>query len=224
MKARIAILAALPRELRPLVRDWPVQTHSRKAGFMIAECEHAIAVCAGMGRERVTRALELAESRGSLSEILSVGYAGALREGLRKLQGYWPSVVIDARTGERYTCPEGSGTLVTMDRVVGANEKPLVAARWNADLVDMEAATVARLARMRGLRFRALRVVSDEAGDRLPEMNGFTDARGGFREAAFAACIALRPWLLPVAFRMGRNAAQGSRTLAQILRKVIGTD
>ncbi len=67
MKARIAIVAALPREIAPLVRDWPVRVSSHRDGTMICECDQAIAVCAGMGRERVEHALALAAGQGPLA-------------------------------------------------------------------------------------------------------------------------------------------------------------
>lgn len=221
MKSRIAILAALPREIAPLVRDWPVRTASRREGFLIAECDRAIAACAGMGSERVARALEMAEARGSLRMILSVGYAGALRSTLKRNALCWPSVVIEASTGEHYASEAGSGTLVTVDHVVNHEEKLHMAKRWNADLVDMETAAVARLAQMRGLPFRALRVVSDEAGEVLPDLNRFTDPHGGFREVAFAGHVAMRPWLIPVVVRMGRHATRASKKMAQELKEFL---
>lgn len=219
MKARVAILAALPRELVPLVRDWPVRKASRRDGYTISECDRAIAVCAGMGRERAAHALTLAAMRGPLHSIVSVGYAGALRTGIGRNEIYWPATVIDARTGERYACEGGSGTLVTSDHVVAQKEKQQMSELWNADLVDMEAATLAQLARMRNLRFRTLKVVSDESGDTLPDLNRFIDARGGFREAAFSLYIARHPWMIPAAIRLGRNAAKASESIARALRE-----
>jgi adenosylhomocysteine nucleosidase len=221
MKARIAIVAALPREIAPLVRDWPIHSRSRSEGWTIAEKDRAIAVCAGMGRERAARALELAEARGPLFSIFSVGYAGALRSGFSRNSVYWPSVVIDAKTGEQYACDKGSETLVTMDHVVRQDEKGQLADRWNADLVDMEAAAIARFAQMRGLPFRAVRVVSDEFGDVLPDLDRFIDAQGRFRQLAFAINLALHPWMVPAAVRLGRDSAQASRNLAEALRETL---
>lgn len=215
---RTAILAALPRELEPLIRNWPVHSESRDEGFLVAECDRAIAVCAGMGAARVTLAMRLAESKGPLDRVISAGYAGALRAEIAASTLFWPSVVIDGYTGERYTCEQGSGTLVSTGHVVHREEKREMAVRWQADLVDMEAATVAKLAAERGLPFRTLRVVSDEAEEILPELNRFTDARGGFRETAFAAYVMMHPWLIPTAVRMGRHAAQSSQAMAQELR------
>ncbi len=221
MKARVAIVAALPREIAPLVRDWPVRVSSRRDGTMLCECDRAIAVCAGMGRERVEHALALAAGRGPLDSIISIGYAGALRSGVARNTIHWPAMVIDERTGNHYECEQGSGTLVTAGHVVGREEKPHMAERWNADLVDMEAAVVARLAAERGLPFRALKVVSDESAEALPDFNRFIDANGAFREAAFAGYLALHPWLIPNAIRMGRASAQGSQAMAEALRRVL---
>lgn len=221
MKPAIAILAALPRELSPLVRGWPVQVASRNDGVTIAECDQAIAVCAGMGRDRVEYALRLAAERRPLREVISVGYAGALHPGIAAGSVHWAATVIDAETGARYECGPGTGTLLTSNHVVGREEKSQAAARWNADLVDMEAAAVARLASERGLRFRALKVVSDEANESLPDFNRFIDARGGFRQAAFTAYIALHPWLIPEAIRLGRHAARASQAIADTLCKVV---
>lgn len=219
MKPRIAILAALVREVAPLVRVWPVHSHSSADGWTVAENDRAITVCAGMGVQRVLYALELAEQRGSLSAIYSVGYAGALREGIKKASVHWPRLVIDLKTGAQYPCAGKEGTLVTADRVIDFAEKMQLANRWHADLVDMETAAVARLAQKRGLPFHSVRVVSDELGDALPDFNGFIDVHGGIRETAFAVHLAFHPSKIPSAVRFGRHSWQASLNLAAALRK-----
>ncbi len=221
VRPRIAILAALPREVAPLVRDWAAPVVSRREGTSVWESEHAIVVRAGMGRERVTRALMLAESRGPLGSVISVGYAGALREGMRIDGVHWPAIVIDGQTGERFACEDGQGVLVTADHVVGRDEKPKLAAQWNADLVDMEAATVARLAKIRGLPFRTLRAISDPVDDHLPDLSRFTDARGGFKSASFAMHVALHPWLMPTTVKLGKQSARASEAIAAALLQVL---
>jgi adenosylhomocysteine nucleosidase len=216
-RPRIAILAALPREVAPLVRGWSVPVRSRQQGTSVWENEQAIVVCAGMGRERITLALEFAESLGPLRSVISVGYAGALREGMRIDGVYWPSIVIDGQTGEQFACEDGESVLVTADHVVGRDEKPKLAAQWNADLVDMEAATVARLAKERGLPFRTVRAISDPVGDNLPDLSRFIDVRGGFQSASFAIYVALHPWLIPTTARLGKQSARASQAIAQAL-------
>lgn len=219
--ARIAILAALPREVAPLVSGGAFRTVSNREGTSVWESDRVIVACAGMGRERVTRALELAESRGRLDSIISVGYAGALRAGMQLGKAYWPGTIIDGKTGDRFECNDGEGTLVTTDHAVGREEKLELAARWNADLVDMEAAAVARLAQLRRLPFRALRAVSDRVDDNVPNLGTFTDEQGGFRESSFAMYVALHPWLIPTAMKLGKQSAQASQAIAQALRRIL---
>lgn len=219
MKPRIAIVAALPRELAPLVRDWPAKNSSRQDGFMVAGSDRAVAICAGMGPKRARIAVERAMGRGPVSEIISVGFAGALRPQIARGSLYWVSAVFNATTGERFSCAgTGTATLLTVDHVAAAEEKPQFASRWQADLVDMEAAEVARAAQEHGIPFRALKVVSDAAGDVLPDFNRFVDEHGGFREGRFAAYLALHPWQIPTAIRMGRAAAAGAKAMAAALR------
>ncbi len=220
-RPRIAILAALPREVAHLVRDWAAPVVSRREGTSIWQSDRAIVVCAGMGRERVTLGLELAESRGPLCSVISVGYAGALREGMRIDGVYWPSIVIDGQTGERFACEDGEGVLVTADHVVGRDEKLKLAAQWNADMVDMEAATVAKLAKVRDLPFRTLRAISDPVNDDLPDLRRFTDPRGGFQSRSFAMYVALHPWLIPTTVRLGKQSSRASREIAAALLQVL---
>jgi adenosylhomocysteine nucleosidase len=220
-KPRIAILAALPREVAPLVRDWEAPVVSHADGARIWESDRAIVVCAGMGRERVTRAFELAETRGPLHLIISAGYAGALRNEMQLDRAYWPAAVIDGESGERFACEDGEGILVTVDHTVGREEKPILVAKWHADLVDMEAATVAQLARSRSLPFRALRTVSDRVDDNLPDFSRFIDPRGGFRSGSFAMYVALHPWLIPATVRLGKQSKRASRVIAQALLQIL---
>ena len=82
--SRIGIVAAMERELRPLVRNWKQSGDARVAVF---ETERALAACAGMGAERVTEAAE-ALARLGVSMLVSVGWAG---------EGVWHIVVKKAK-------------------------------------------------------------------------------------------------------------------------------
>jgi adenosylhomocysteine nucleosidase len=220
-QARFAILAALPREVAPLVRNWSALLVSKTEGTSVWESDRAIVVCAGMGRDRITRALQLAETRGPLRAIISVGYAGALRAGMRTDGVYWPAIVIDGQTGERFACEDGEDVLVTADHVVRRDEKLKLASKWNADLVDMEAAAVARLAKERDLPFRTVRAISDPADDNLPDLSRFTDEQGGFQSASFAIYVALHPWLIPTTVKLGKQSARASQAITAALLQVL---
>ena len=88
-------------------------------------------------------------------------------------------------------------------------------------MVDMEAATVAKLARARGLPFRAIKAISDEHDFELEALNHFADQRGQFRTAAFALHAAMRPALWKSTMQLGRASAEAIRALDQAVLRLI---
>ena len=67
--------------------------------------------------------------------------------------------------------------LATSPTVADEPEKRRLASTYNAALVDMEAAAIARLAAMRGIPFYCIKGVSDALADHLPDFNRFPLAR-----------------------------------------------
>ena len=172
---RVAIIAAMPGELKPLIssrpraRDWP---HSARNGIHFwaqrNEEEEWIAACAGAGQAAATRALPPLKT--AVPSIWSFPSAGPERLREDRCQGSAHNMagVIDVRTGERFRCDAGAGDLwlVTSPKVADEAEKRRLAATYGAALVDMEAAAIARLAAMRGIPFYCIKGVSD--GSRRP--------------------------------------------------------
>lgn len=217
---RTAIIAAMPAELKPLTRDWQ---HSQSNGvdlwrWPFDEGEW-IAVCAGAGVAAAARALAEAEKLGPLDKVISTGWAGALREDLAPGRAYDVSVVIDARTGERFatSVPHKDCWLVTSPKVADATEKKRLAETYQAALVDMEAAAIARLAAMRSIPFYCIKGISDGFTDKLPDFNRFLSLDGHFQLARFVFFALLRPWYWPALIRMGENSSKASRALAESL-------
>ncbi len=216
--SRIAIIAAMPREVVPLVKGWKQDASLRAKKVFVWENERAVVACAGMGERRVAMAVDAACARGEVTELVSVGWAGAVHGGLRAGSVHRPAMVIDAKTGQRFACVGGDGVLVTATVVADAVEKKRLHEAYRADLVDMEAATVARMAEARGLKFHAVKAVSDEFDFEMKELAAFTDAAGQFREAAFGLHVALRPWLWSGVMTMAGNSKRSAEALCAALR------
>ncbi len=218
---RIAIIAALPREVAPLVAGWPRVAPQRKGDrIFLAASDKAIVACAGMGQARATLALEAAQSVGPISAIVSVGFAGALAAAAHLGQVYRPSTVIDVRTGERYACAEGDGSIaVTTAQIASAEEKARLAVTYSAQLVEMEAAALGRLAAARQIPFFCFKSISDDAAHSLPILNDFATVDGQFRALAFAAHVLVRPSLWGPARELGRGAKVAAQSLATALRQ-----
>lgn len=215
---RVALIAAMPGELKPLVRKWP---HSTRAGIHFwaqrNEEDEWIAACAGAGQAAATRAFAALEDGGPIDLVFSVGWAGALRLEIPSGSAYNIAGVIDVNTGERFHCEAHAGTLwlATSPIVAGADEKRRLASAYDAALVDMEAAAVARLAAMRGIPFYAFKGVSDGFTDHLPDFNAFLAPDGSFQTMRFTLFALLRPWLWPGLARMGENSRKASQSIAE---------
>jgi adenosylhomocysteine nucleosidase len=215
----VAVVAALKREVAPLVRYWTVADQEyggRK--FRFFESGNAVVVCGGMGFEAARRATEAIIALYRPSVVLSAGFAGALDETLRVGNWFQPRYVVDTRDGSRTDTGSGSGVLVSSPAVAGAEQKAKLAQSYGAQAVDMEAAAVAKGAAARGLRFAAVKAISDEVGFAMPPMDRFIAADGSFRARSFAFYAASRPFIWPDVLRLARNSAKAARSLSVMLQ------
>jgi adenosylhomocysteine nucleosidase len=221
---RLAIIAALPGEVKPLVRGWP---HSTRNGTHFwaqrTEEEEWIVACAGAGQAAATRAFAGIEDGGPIDLVLSVGWAGALTPDLAPGTAHNVAGVFDARTGERFKCDAGAGKqwLVTSPTVANEEEKRRLAVAYRAGLVDMEAAAIARLALMRSIPFYCIKGISDGFTDRLPDFNRFLSSDGQFALARFVLFAVLRPWYWPSLIRMGENSRRAAQGIAVSLLELL---
>ncbi len=218
----IGIIAALPGELKPLVREWP-RTDQVHIGFLElgkGGAMRCLAAAEGMGTFAAARSFAaLRAASPAITTLVSYGWAGALTNRVDAPGVYTVGEVVDARTGERFaTAAEGAGPrLVTLDHVARRAEKPALAGKYGAALVDMEAATVGRLARAHGLGFLCLRGVSDGVDDDLPDFNRFLGRDGQLRMGRFVLHALGRPGSWGTLAEMGRNSRAAAEALAQAL-------
>ena len=221
---RTALIAAMPGELKPLVKGWP---HSTRNGIHFwaqrDEEDEWIAACAGAGLDAATRAFAGIEDGGPIDLVISIGWAGALTDNIAAGSAHNCAGVIDARTGERFHCDAGAGSvwLATSPRVADEPEKRRLAATYKASLVDMEAAAVARLAAMRGIPFYCLKGVSDPLNAKLPDFNRFIDPNGQFETSKFVLFALVRPWMWPALVKMGENSRRASQSIAERLHELL---
>jgi adenosylhomocysteine nucleosidase len=217
---RIAIIAAMTGELKPMVQGW---THERGNGVDLWRRKFDqgewVAACAGAGVGAATRAFAEIEKDGAVDSVFSTGWAGALSEDFLPGRAYPVSGVIDLRTGERFrtTGEQCECWLATSDRVADEREKRRLAVTYGASFVDMEAAAVARLAAMRGIPFYCLKGVSDGLNDQLPDFNRFISEDGQFKLPLFILFVLFRPWYWSALMRMGENSRKAARGIRDLL-------
>ncbi|HUB30483.1 MAG TPA: hypothetical protein VL967_12335 [Terracidiphilus sp.] len=216
---RTALIAALPGELKAIVRGWK---HQRRNGVDVwnhRDEDLWVAACAGTGQPAATRAFAAIEEDAPVDLVFSIGWAGALKPNLAPGSAHNVAGVIDARTGERFRCDAYAGDLwlVTSPTVAGYAEKLRLAAAYPAALVDMEAAAIARLAAMRGIPFYAVKGISDPLNAKLPDLNRFITPDGRFQTASFVLYSLFRPGYWPSLLQMGENSRKASQSMAELL-------
>ena len=211
----IAIIAALPGELKPLARGWQQRGKNLWAG-RIGDHE-AVAIAGGIGAAAAQRAVERAFAEGNPSALVSYGWAGALTCAVKPPDACVISEIVDAATGERFTTASTDGfRLITLDRVVRYDEKRALAQKHQAVLVDMEAAAVARMAVARGIPFYCFKGISDGYLDRLPDFSRFISGSGEMRMPAFLTYVTLRPRYWGSLRRLGVNSSAAASAVADL--------
>ena len=215
---KVAIVAALEREVWPLVKDWRTE-EKEYAGrsFKFFEREGTVLVCGGVGAEAARRAAEAVITLYAPELMISAGFAGGLDPVLKAGETLTPRLVIDASDGSRSDSGSGQGVLVSFREVADPAQKASLAKAYGADAVDMEAAAVSRCAQAHGIRFLACKAVSDSREQRLPPVARFMAADGTFQSFRFLAHVALRPWLWIGVVQLARNTAAAAQSLCRQL-------
>ncbi len=218
--SKLAIIAALEREVAPLIRGWQMRSleHDGRQ-YRLFENGNAVVICGGIGAEAARRATEAVIQGVHPTRVLSVGFAGALTSAMKVADVMEPRVVINAADGARTDTGAGQGTLVSYTAVTDREQKRRLSKSYGAAAVDMEAAAVAQGAQGHGIKFGALKVISDAADFSLPPTEKFVSHDGQFRTASFAFHVAVRPWLWGRTITLAQNSAKASRALSAALEQ-----
>jgi adenosylhomocysteine nucleosidase len=215
---KLAIVAALEREVWALVKDWKVSEREHEGKkFKFFEKADSVLVCDGIGAQAARRAAEAVITLYKPDMVQSVGFAGALDRSWKVGAILTPSQVIDAQDGSRVEIVNGEGVLISVAAIASVEQKQKLAKIYGAQAVDMEAAAVAKGAEARGLAFSAVKVISDEIDFELPSMEEFVGADGQFKTGKFVGFVSVRPWLWGRVMRLWKNSAIATSTLCRFL-------
>jgi len=212
---RVALLAPMPSELRPLVRrleltrsalgDLPVHAGT------VGEVE-VVATRTGMGTASAAEVTRQVLDAATVDHLCIVGIAGGLRPDVEIGTVVVPDTVIDHATGAEYhprpfgdALPEGtiltSNDLLDNDVLDGFRERGVVA-------VDMETAAVGAICEARGCSWSAVRSISDRTVDGTVSDEVFRLAKpdGSPNLGASLRYLLTRPWRIPALVRLARDA------------------
>jgi adenosylhomocysteine nucleosidase len=217
---KVAVIAALERELSSLVRGWETVTLERPGHRLrVFERENAVALAGGIGSHAAGIAAQMVVEQYQPEMLISAGLAGALISSLKAGSVLTPNVIIDAVTGAEYRSSVGGGILLTAGEIANHVAKPQLVEKFHALAVDMEAAAVAEVARQRNISFRCVKAISDEAGFVLPPLNRFVDPEGKFQAGRFAVWLAVHPHYWSATMALARNSQKASKNLCDWLER-----
>lgn len=180
----------------------------------------------GQGMRAAERACAAIPQPEGLFALGSAGYCGGTQPRWKRGDVLLGSEVEDRSSGERFPCwmPERngappSGRILTVERVIGAASEKRGFGESGVDAVEMEAAAVARFALQNGLRFFALKAVSDISGEDLEiDFNRATREDGSVHAGSILMQALYRPWhRLPRLIQLASAAKLSSENLGVAL-------
>jgi adenosylhomocysteine nucleosidase len=217
MTAVIALLCAMPLELRPLRRC----LHLRKTqlGHVGQIGEHqVIATVSGVGTALARAATVRLLDAVDVDWAIVVGIAGAIEDQLPIGTLVFPDLVIDGADGEAHRptplrIGTPCGTLWTTDELLLDRTQHADLRRDGVVALDMETAAVAKVCGDRGVPWSVVRGISDRASDGTvnAEIFGLTRADGRPNLPAVGRYLVRHPDGLARLLRLGR----GSRLAAE---------
>jgi len=237
----IAIFAAMESEVQPLLQGASVGGIEDAGGFPVTSVSYgdfeAIICRTGIGRP-AAEATAVVLKRYSPSAAVSIGIAGGLSPALREghlilcdpvsvsaSSGYCdvdgslsasPRLLDTARkAAEGANMPVSVGASLTVDRVVAAaSEKSRLRRLLGPDVVEMESYWIGKAAADRSIPFLAVRVVSDEAGDSLPDID-FGNPDGTANYSRMASWARNNPDSVNLLAKIAGRSQVGSAVIAR---------
>lgn len=194
--------------------------------------------CAGADSARAGEQAELLVAEGAAA-LISFGIAGALDPALESgdlvlansvrapggqhyaVDKTWRLAVAESLHGPAATLHQGV-ILGSTETLLTADQKTAAFAASGCLAVDMESHAVAAVAARHGIPFLALRAIADTADTPLPAFVTTavkTDGETAVLRAMGA--LAIRPWQLPAALRLGRRS---NLALARLEEAVLGSE
>ncbi len=211
---RVAILAPMQSELRPLVKKLGLQRLADEDAVVYtgnAGDVEVVATLTGIGMQPAADAAERILKADRVDHLIVAGIAGGVEPHCRVGDLIVPEVVVNGHTGTKHRpTPLGEatphGTLVSSDDFTSAADDVARASRDGTTAMDMETAAAAAVCEQRGCPWSVFRVISDMAGDTDGAVLGLVNPDGSPNMAAAARYVLPRPWKIPQLARLARDA------------------
>jgi adenosylhomocysteine nucleosidase len=213
---------------------------TRGKGFLAREGtlqdRRLVLVQAGVGRRNAERATRLLLAGHRPAWVLSAGFSGALKPGLKRgdivmadslVEPGGGRLAIDVRIDQQTLASTPGlhvGRLLTVDAIVAeSSEKQRLGRTYDALAVDMETWAVAEVCSQEHVRFLSVRVISDTLEENLPRDLGplIAQQTAAGKVGALTGALWRRPGSFKDMLRLREQALVASDRLAKFLAGVI---
>jgi adenosylhomocysteine nucleosidase len=250
----IGLVAAMPEEIKPLLKQVGAYEKSSAAGFNLYRFSIHGRSCrlieSGIGVGRAGKAAKALIASEHPEAIISFGFGGAVRPGMavgdlavarsiRLYRGRYPdareAIVLPVPAKVRQAletvcnqrgCAVRQGDFLTSETIL--NKKKLameLPQEVVSPVLDMETWAVAQVAAQGGIPLLAIRAVSDAADEELGFcISEFTDSGMNIRISKILWTIARKPRIIPQLIRLSGNSRMAGKNLATAVRLLLETD
>jgi adenosylhomocysteine nucleosidase len=250
MSENIGLIAAMPEEIRPLLKRLGPVRREKVGGFILHRftCgrKKIALIESGIGVERAAKATQALIAAAAPEIILNVGFGGAVLPGpavgdivvadrllffkvrlFTEQRGMTPALTEQLaealRAGLEGRCRVHRGTFVTTGEIVDKRTlaRLLPTGRSNP-VLEMESAAVARVAQERNIPCAAFRAISDGSDEELGfSIGDFTDREMRIRAWKVLWTVARKPRIIPQLVRLAKNSRRAGENLATAVRSVV---
>jgi adenosylhomocysteine nucleosidase len=211
MPTRVALLAPMKPELKPLVRKLSLQRdgdlHRGRAGDV-----EVVAALIGIGPRAAAAATEQLLDTTEVDRVIVVGIAGGVGDGLEIGDVVVPERVVDHTSGDEYRParlhgPDARGALLTTDGLIVDDVTIADHVGRGVVALDMEASAVAAVCERRGCAWSVVRAISDRPRDRMVDeaVFGLAGPDGSANVGAVARFVLTKPSRVRDLARLARD-------------------
>jgi adenosylhomocysteine nucleosidase len=234
----IALIAALPEEVGPLLARAGFTRKERISGFLLYRSrfggQDLLLLQSGMGPKNAETATRALLNSFTPKLIINFGLGGAVAAGPRVAdlvlairllvsegEEFHEQSGLTLPLAEEFMAAAGDGSCLRGTFITAAETMPKAAllntlpAGTETPVLEMETAAVARVTSERGIPLLAVRAVSDDCDEELGfTVAEFCDANLRIRPLKVLATILKRPGIVPQLIRLAGNSRRAAEALA----------
>ena len=215
-----------------------------EAWFGKYQGRNIVLVRTGVGRKRAQNATQQVIDKFNPEVIISMGYAGALTEGLNVGDMFVASTIFSPESdsnsfemddpknlkwlelAKKTPPPENVklkiGRLITVDMVVHTPKaKKELGSRFRAEAVEMETLEIALLTRVNKIAFISIRGISDAVNHELIDCSSFLGSDGELSKLRAGWYVLTHPKSLKNAFSLRSNTQIATQNLTDFISRLI---